>query len=52
MSGILFDRARSGPDPRWGTIGELAADAAQRCGDREFLRFTGASLTFGYAHEQ
>lgn len=29
MSGILFDRTRSSPDPRWGTIGDLGfRDAA------------------------
>ena len=43
MSGILFDRARSGPDPRWRTIGELVGDAAKRFADREFLRFPGES---------
>ena len=51
MSGILFDRARSSPDPRWGTIGELVREAAQRSGDREFLRFPGVSLTFAEVHE-
>ena len=50
MSGIVFDRARSGPDPRWGTIGELVAEAAERYGDREFLRFPGVSLTFVEVH--
>ena len=51
MSGILFDRARSSPDPRWGTIGELVREAAERSGDREFLRFPGVSLTFAEVHE-
>jgi acyl-CoA synthetase (AMP-forming)/AMP-acid ligase II len=51
VSGILFDRARVGPDPSWGTIGELVSEAAQRCGGREFLRFPGASLTFADVHE-
>ena len=50
MSGILFDRARSSPDPSWRTIGELVGDAAQRFADREFLRFPGASLSFAGAH--
>jgi acyl-CoA synthetase (AMP-forming)/AMP-acid ligase II len=50
VSGIVFDRARSGPDPRWGTIGELVAEAAERYGDREFLRFPGVSLTFAEVH--
>ena len=49
MSGILFDRARSSPDPRWRTIGELVAEAAERFAGREFLRFPGASLTFADA---
>jgi acyl-CoA synthetase (AMP-forming)/AMP-acid ligase II len=52
VSGILFDRARSSPDLRWGTIGELVREAAQRSGDREFLRFPpGVSLTFAEVHE-
>jgi acyl-CoA synthetase (AMP-forming)/AMP-acid ligase II len=51
VSGILFDRARSSPDPRWGTIGEPVREAAQRSGDREFLRFPGVSLTFAEVHE-
>jgi acyl-CoA synthetase (AMP-forming)/AMP-acid ligase II len=51
VSGILFDRARSGPDPRWDTIGELVREAAERAGDREFLRFPGVSLTFADVHE-
>jgi hypothetical protein len=51
VSGILFDRARVGPDPHWGTIGELVSEAAQRCGGQEFLRFPGASLTFADVHE-
>jgi acyl-CoA synthetase (AMP-forming)/AMP-acid ligase II len=51
VSGILFDRARSSPDPRWGTIGELVREAAERSGDREFLRFPGVSLTFADVHE-
>ena len=50
MSGILFDRARSSPDPGWCTIGELVGDAAERFADREFLRFPGASLSFAGAH--
>lgn len=50
MSGILFDRALSSPDPRWRTIGEVVAAAAGRFADREFLRFPGASLTFAGAH--
>ena len=41
MSGIVFDQARSGPDPRWGTIGELVREAAERYGGQEFLRFPG-----------
>ena len=49
MSGILFDRARSSPDPRWRTIGGLVAEAAERFAGREFLRFPGASLTFADA---
>ena len=51
MSGILFDRVRSSPEPRWGTIGELVREAAQRAGDQEFLRFPGASLSFADVHE-
>ena len=51
MSGILFDRARSSPQPRWATIGELVRDAAQRAGDQECLRFPGASLSFADVHE-
>jgi acyl-CoA synthetase (AMP-forming)/AMP-acid ligase II len=51
VGGILFDRGRSGPDPRWGTIGELVREAAERAGDREFLRFPGVSLTFADVHE-
>jgi acyl-CoA synthetase (AMP-forming)/AMP-acid ligase II len=51
VSGILFDRARSSPDPRWGTIGELVREAAERSGDREFLRFPGVSLTFAEVPE-
>ena len=51
MGGILFDRARSSPDPRWGTIGELVRRAAARYGDQEFLRFPAASLTFAEVHE-
>ena len=47
MGGILFDRASSSPDPRWHTIGELVGEAAERFADREFLRFPGASLSFG-----
>ena len=50
MSGILFDRARVSPDPRWRTIGELVGDAAERFADREFLRFPGASLSFAGVH--
>ena len=50
MGGILFDRARSSPDPGWRTIGELLGDAAERFADREFLRFPGASLSFAGAH--
>jgi acyl-CoA synthetase (AMP-forming)/AMP-acid ligase II len=50
VSRILFDRARSSPDPRWGTIGELVRDAAERSGDAEFLRFPGTSLTFAEVH--
>ena len=50
MSGILFDRARSSPDPSWRTIGELVGDAAERFTDREFLRFPGESLSFAGAH--
>ena len=50
MSGIAFGRARSSPDPRWDTIGELVRDAAERSGDREFLRFPGTSLTFAEVH--
>jgi acyl-CoA synthetase (AMP-forming)/AMP-acid ligase II len=50
VSGILFDRARSSPDPRWRTIGELVAAAAERFAGGEFLRFPGASLTFAGAH--
>ena len=50
MSRILFDQARSSPDPRWGTIGELVRDAAERSGDAEFLRFPGTSLTFAEVH--
>jgi acyl-coenzyme A synthetase/AMP-(fatty) acid ligase len=49
VSGILFDRARSSPDPRWRTIGGLVAEAAGRFAGREFLRFPGASLTFAGA---
>jgi acyl-CoA synthetase (AMP-forming)/AMP-acid ligase II len=51
VSGILFDRADAGPDPRWTTIGELVRDAAERSGDREFLRFPGMSLTFAQVDE-
>ena len=51
MSGILFDRARSSPDPPWGTIGELVREAAERSGGQEFLRFPGVSLTFAAAHQ-
>jgi len=50
VSGVLFDRARSSPDPRWRTIGELVGDAAERCADREFLRFPGVSVSFAGAH--
>jgi acyl-CoA synthetase (AMP-forming)/AMP-acid ligase II len=50
VSGILFDRARSSPDPGWRTIGELVGDAAERFADREFLRFPGTSLSFAGAH--
>jgi acyl-CoA synthetase (AMP-forming)/AMP-acid ligase II len=50
VTGILFDRDRAGPDPRWGTVGELVREAAERAGDREFLRFPGASLTFADVH--
>jgi len=50
VSGILFDRARVSPDPRWRTIGELVGDAAERFADREFLRFPGASLSFAGVH--
>jgi len=50
VSGILFDRALSSPDPRWRTIGELVAAAAGQFADREFLRSPGASLTFADAH--
>jgi acyl-CoA synthetase (AMP-forming)/AMP-acid ligase II len=50
VSGILSDRARSGPDPGWRTIGELVGDAAERFADREFLRFPGASLSFAGVH--
>jgi hypothetical protein len=45
VSGILFDRTRVGPDPRWGTIGELVREAAQRCAGQEFLRFPGRVAT-------
>ena len=51
MSGILFDRARSGPDPPWCTVGDLVREAAERSGGQEFLRFRGASLTFAAVHE-
>jgi acyl-CoA synthetase (AMP-forming)/AMP-acid ligase II len=51
VGGILFDRDRSSPDPRWRTIGELVREAAERFGDREFLRFPDTSLTFGEVHE-
>jgi acyl-CoA synthetase (AMP-forming)/AMP-acid ligase II len=51
VSGILFERTRSSPDPPWGTIGELVREAAERSGNQEFLRFPGASLTFADAHE-
>src|SRR5262249_61512607 len=47
---MLFDRARSSPDPGWGTIGELVGDAAERFADREFLRFPGVSLSFAGVH--
>jgi len=50
VSGVLFDRARSSPDPRWRTISELVAEAAERFADREFLRFPAASLTFAGVH--
>jgi acyl-CoA synthetase (AMP-forming)/AMP-acid ligase II len=62
VSAILFDRASSSPEPRWRTLGELVADAAERFAGQEFLRFPrfgGApamsaepsSLTFAEAHE-
>ena len=51
MSGILFDRARSGPDPPWCTVADLVREAAERSGGQEFLRFRGASLTFAAVHE-
>jgi acyl-CoA synthetase (AMP-forming)/AMP-acid ligase II len=51
VGGILFDRDRADPDPRWATVGELVREAAERAGDREFLRFPGASLTFADVHQ-
>lgn len=51
MTGILFDRARSSPDPPWRTIGELAGQAARMFADREFLRFPEGSLTFAEVDE-
>jgi acyl-CoA synthetase (AMP-forming)/AMP-acid ligase II len=51
VSGILFDRARSGPEPPWNTIGDLVREAAERSGGQEFLRFREASLTFAAAQQ-
>jgi len=49
---ILFDRARSGPDPRWRTIGELVGEAAELHPEQEFLRFPGSPpLTFGEVND-
>ena len=51
-TGILFDRARSGPDPRWRTIGELVGEAAELHPEQEFLRFPGSPpLTFGEVND-
>ena len=51
-TGILFDRARSGPDPRWPTIGELVGEAAGLHPDQEFLRFPGSPpRTFGEVND-
>jgi acyl-CoA synthetase (AMP-forming)/AMP-acid ligase II len=50
-TGILFDRAYASPDPRWRTVGELVGEAAALFGDREFLRFPGASWTFAGVHD-
>ncbi|BCK72927.1 acyl-CoA synthetase [Streptomyces libani subsp. rufus] len=46
---ILFNRAHADPKPRWKTIGELLADAAERYGEWEFLRFPDESLSFAEA---
>lgn len=51
MSGVLFDRAGSGPEPPWATIAALVSDAAKMFPDREFLRCPDGSLTFAEADE-
>lgn len=51
MSGVLFDRGRSGPEPPWATIGDLVAEAAKLFPGREFLRCPDGSLTFAEADE-
>ena len=51
MSGVLFDRANSGPEPPWATIGDLVSDAARMFHGREFLRCPDGSLTFAEADE-
>jgi acyl-CoA synthetase (AMP-forming)/AMP-acid ligase II len=53
VSTVLFDRAGASPEPRWRTIGELVAEAAERFADQEFLHFArfDESLTFAEVHE-
>jgi acyl-CoA synthetase (AMP-forming)/AMP-acid ligase II len=50
VTGILFSRAGSSPEPRWRTVGELVGDAAGRFAGREFLRFPAGPMTFAEAH--